>query len=153
MPLQQTLRTASPPSLLSRYTPIYTYTATPAACALWRFLLKACRTLVDESKEFGSAAPGDTYHPGLPLPVPPFRPEAARTIAILATLYDRYGELNDRWNAYQYYLSKGNESLAASLGKEVDTRWNALRTYMRNLNVPAEVNRTAYDELSTYCPP
>lgn len=90
----------------------------PASHAQFHDFRKAMRAVVDTAAEFS----GDT----VPL-FDPTNPNVTSGLALLDSLYDQYGDLNDEWNAYTYYLDHGDKKQAAKESTELSQQWDWLK--------------------------
>jgi len=50
-------------------------------------------------------------------------------LALFGELYDKWGDLNDEWTAYDYYVQHGNKTAAAAEMKVVEAGWVSLKAW------------------------
>jgi hypothetical protein len=57
------------------------------------------------------------------------------SLDLLHNVYEKFGDLNDDWTAYDYYVQHKNNTAAAAEKKVVDDGWTALKAWASQQNV------------------
>ena len=69
---------------------------------------------------------------------------------MLEDLYDKYGDLNDEWNKYDYYKKKKDKSAEDAAAAVVNSTWEALREFQQDQNLPTLLQQLS-EGLTTEC--
>ncbi len=102
---------------------------------------KTLRAVKDESSEFAADA------------VPIFdanSTDVADALDLIGKLYDKYGDLNDEWNKYDYYKQKGDKSKESDAASKVESAWSDLRKYQDDAGLQDQLTNLA-NGLTTAC--
>jgi hypothetical protein len=71
-------------------------------------------------------------------------------LSMLEDLYDKYGDLNDEWNKYDYYKKKKDKSAEDAAAAGVNSTWEALREFQQDQNLPTLLQQLS-EGLTTEC--